>query len=826
MKATEALILPARRGLALLVLAWFWTGCARNAPGDLEALYRQVKTTVEAGDLLRATDLADRGRELAAQRHDKLYDWRFRLLEATVLLLNRRAEPALPLLEGSMPDLPEFAAPAAERLLLQSRALSYLHRTAEADALLARAQQAAEAAHATRVLTDVQIARGLRLESEGRSRESEAVLLQAREMARSVGSAYQESAILVNLGMNKVHKTRYDEAATYFEEASRAAGPQRTVLYTLARQNLAICYKNLGEVDRAIAIELESVKRQERSGAKTYLGLALGELGSAYLVKGDMQQAAKYMDRALTIALEGRSTSDAAIWASNLSGVYLAMGDLANAESLNEESIRLRKADKNARLYYNELNAGRIAVARGDREAAEHHFSQAMKDGKSDPLVTWEAQEGLGTLAVKQGRWADALQHFEAAVDIVEETRSSLDRTEFKLPFLTRLIRLYRQYVNALLQQGEVERALAVADSSRAQVLAERGGAEPVRRLPPDAYRKLARDSGTVLLSYWLTPERSHVWVVTAEGVHHAELPPAGEIEPLVAAYQEAVERQLADPARIQLPAGERLFALLVEPVRKWIPPGSRVVVAPDGALHGLNLESLPEPGDKPRYWLEDVTLSIAPSLALLRAKPGRKEEPNRLLLIGDPAQTDRSYPPLAYAAGEIADITRTFGANRSVVISGARATPDAWREAGPDAFSAIHFTAHATANAESPLDSGVLLAGGKLYARDVMATPLTANLVTVSACRGVGTRLYSGEGLVGFAWAFLHAGARNVIAGLWDVNDQSTSHLMDVLYRELAAGKSPAEALHAAKLALVATRGNLRKPYYWAPFQLYTVAP
>jgi CHAT domain-containing protein len=48
----------------------------------------------------------------------------------------------------------------------------------------------------------------------------------------------------------------------------------------------------------------------------------------------------------------------------------------------------------------------------------------------------------------------------------------------------------------------------------------------------------------------------------------------------------------------------------------------------------------------------------------------------------------------------------------------------------------------------------------------------------------------------------------------------------MDTLYRERGAGKSPADALRAAKLALIANPGNLHKPYYWAPFQLYTVAP
>ena len=218
--------------------------------------------------------------------------------------------------------------------------------------------------------------------------------------------------------------------------------------------------------------------------------------------------------------------------------------------------------------------------------------------------------------------------------------------------------------------------------------------------------------------------------------------------------------------------------------------------------------------------------MSIAPSLGLLAERPSHAPPARQLLLLGDPIATDTSFPPLAHAAGEMQSVTRRFGAPGQVVLAREAATPEAYRAAAPGRFSAIHFTAHAVANRESPLDSAVLLSGGKLYAREVMDIPLTADLVTVSACRGVGLRTYSGEGLVGFAWAFLRAGARHVIAGLWDVNDQSTAALMDVLYRELAAGKPPADALRAAKLSLIASPGNLRKPYYWAPFQLYTVTP
>jgi CHAT domain-containing protein len=102
---------------------------------------------------------------------------------------------------------------------------------------------------------------------------------------------------------------------------------------------------------------------------------------------------------------------------------------------------------------------------------------------------------------------------------------------------------------------------------------------------------------------------------------------------------------------------------------------------------------------------------------------------------------------------------------------------------------------------------------------------PLTAQLVTISACEGAGKRAYSGEGLIGLSWAFLRAGAHNVVGALWEVSDSSTPQFMDVFYSELAKGRSPASALRTAKLSLLHspdTQSVFKKPYYWAPFQLY----
>ena len=133
-------------------------------------------------------------------------------------------------------------------------------------------------------------------------------------------------------------------------------------------------------------------------------------------------------------------------------------------------------------------------------------------------------------------------------------------------------------------------------------------------------------------------------------------------------------------------------------------------------------------------------------------------------------------------------------------------------------------------ANPLSPLDSAVILSGpadkNRLLARDVTRIPLSAELVTISACRSAGGTSYAGEGLVGFAWAFLRAGARNVIAGMWDVSDRSTAQLMAALYGGIAAGKPVQEALRSAKLDLIRSGGAYVKPFYWAPFQLYMGTP
>src|SRR5262249_21676669 len=142
--------------------------------------------------------------------------------------------------------------------------------------------------------------------------------------------------------------------------------------------------------------------------------------------------------------------------------------------------------------------------------------------------------------------------------------------------------------------QGLTERALEIADSSRGRVLAERDGAAAPRRANVSEMRRLARETSSMYLSYWVMPARSYLFAVTRDKVSGFTLPPSSEIETLVRAHQAALSNALVDPLAARDSAGDKLYRMLIGPVAGQLPPNASVVVMPDGPLHGINFETLP----------------------------------------------------------------------------------------------------------------------------------------------------------------------------------------------------------------------------------------
>lgn len=815
-----------------LLLVLLLAACARSPAPDPASILRQATLLRQRGDLAQALTLADRG--LADFRNNEEWRWRFRLLKAEVLLTQGSPE-ASKLLREPLPPLPTTPELQSRLLLDQGLTEFSVSHYPESKRLFDQSLAVAMSHQLQSLIAEIKFRRGATLARLGDAPGSEQDLFDALRLARTLKDTYLEASVLGNLGFMRMTTARYDEAVSWFGQSLALLRTlQAKVATARALNNLGHCYTQLGQPERAAPLFEQAAQTAAETGDLTDRYLSLGRLAEGYQDKGDFQKANALYEQAIDAARQAHSSYWTAKWLYTLAGSALATGDPARAENYNRQAITLEAQLGNpVEALLPQINAARIAEARQQPHNAESIYhavidaAQKLQDTEA-PGVLLEARGRLANLLVREHRDREADSQFQVALALLNAQRSGLIHYEYKISYLSSLVQFYQDYVGFLITQHREGDALRVAESSRARVLSEMLGRQSPAHVAMHSYdyRVLARATRSVLLDYGLAPARSFLWVVTPTKVATFQLPPQGQIEELVKAYAGAIEG-LHDPLRDGTDAGRKLYRTLLAPAAALIPPQSSVALVVDGALHNLNFETLPTAGPTPHYWIEDVTVSVVPSLDLLYQNLRRHpRQATSLLLIGDPVPPDsQSYPRLLNAAQEVSFIKSRF--HEAVLRTGADASPPAYADSAPGRFSVIHFAAHAEANFTDPLDSAIILSprgdNYKLYARDVVGLPIHANLVTLSACRAAGSRTYAGEGLVGFAWAFLEAGAQNVVAGLWEVDDASTAKLMERLYAELRSGATPQQALRTAKLALLHSAGPYHKPYYWAPFQVIT---
>ncbi len=729
-----------------------------------------------------------------------------------------KADAAAPLLEPGPNAPPEFEV---RRRVLNARRAASVGEFRYANTLLAEARQLASQASRSDLEPEIDIATALILARDHQLDQAEAAFIRARSSAEAVADRFHVASAVNNLGMLRLVRSRCDEAIPLFEQAREMWRSQRAQHFFLAASNnLVTCYVKLGNYDKALTFQEQNLLTL-RPGV--LLARALGETGSAYMNQLDVQRAIPYLRQARDMAERYHAPADAARSAGNLTWALAATGEWDAADQALQDATRLGPEPRS--VPYLDLDAGDIALGRKRLADARAAYQRALSSKFADASIQWPAFGGIAKAWEAEGDTKSANSNFEAAISVIEGSQGSLSGRENKITFLASLIQFYQDYVDALMTQNDPVKALAVADSSRARVLSQRFDEKLRSSTPHQAseFSAIARQSGAIWMSYWLAPRRSFLWVTTPKETRVFPLPPSDEIGKLVEEYRGFVET-VRDPLVTQNDAGRTLYDILITPAASMLPIGTRVVIVPDGPLHRLSFETLPVySGDKPRYWMDDATIAIAPSFGVFHGG-GEASASQKALIIGNPLSPGPDFPALTFAPQEIASVRKHLSGAEQSVITGDNARPEAWSKLKPGNFDIIHIAAHAEANQRSPLDSAVILSPGsdgfRLYARNIIDVPLRADLVTLSACRSSGARTYAGEGLVGLTWAFLQAGARNVVAGLWDVSDESTSMLMDNFYAAIGNGTPPADALQIARRELRKTAYS--KPYYWGAFQCY----
>ncbi len=342
---------------------------------------------------------------------------------------------------------------------------------------------------------------------------------------------------------------------------------------------------------------------------------------------------------------------------------------------------------------------------------------------------------------------------------------------------------------------------------------------------------------------------------------------PLGEASPI----EMRVHQWLAAiDARVGTPAAQELTSLVWDPVCRHLPAATDTIyLAPDGDLALLPWNALPLQGPA-QLAIERYQIATVPhGLFLLDAlqNPGPDDGENGFVLgVGDldfgQRPTDAEplgvkrlrWRPLAGSAIELEGIEAAAGKRRCVRLAGQSATRSAVIAQLAECRWA-HFATHGfflddqlwnslqllpEPNADALLDarsragvllrnpfirSGLALSGANEWLGgpddrlpDQVTGILTAEAITTVDCSGLELVVLSacesgrgdvvhGDGVFGMQMAFHAAGARNVVASLWKIDDTSTAELVAAFY-DLLWNKQlpPLAALRTAQLQMLDT--------------------
>ena len=623
-------------------------------------------------------------------------------------------------------------------------------------------------------------------------------------------------------------------------------------------------------LEEARALQREQIPDSVDLGRSTY---ALAQVAEA---QGDDARAERlYQETTDLVDAQTPNASGAAFSRRALAGLMIDQQRHEEARVLLDEARTLTSLTNNPGQHASTLfQMGRLKIAKDDRDAARQHWQQAIDalevqydilGGSALTLAGFSQAyqrlyRSLAQLHIDDGEYFEAIRLLESY-----RNRALLERID-----VNRLLRQSEVGKQLLGDLGELQRRAREAVTPYAA--AEAGNATPAERLAElrrqrrdrvaaavrqqPQLAELLEDTGarewsmrvpaedSRILYYSLGERRSDLLVISAEGVVAHRLPPAAEIATLVERFRILVQRPEADPAPLA-DVTRRLHQILLVPAQAELAGARTLLIRADGPLLLLPFAALRD--DNSAYLVERYRIQRLHTLNQARDAVNESDRANSsysgFAFAGDGdgrpgIRGERA--PLRHVGDEIARAAALFG-DRAEQYIGPAATETRARRI--DSRRILHFASHAVADPVEPLSSYISLAAdphndGQLELWEIMADlSLDGGLVVLSACETALGPSFAGEGLFGLAKGFAFAGADTVMASLWAIDDASTMHLTETFYRELTAGRTPAEALNRAQQAMLAgdvpaggllsrlwgsgSQHDYSHPYYWAAFTL-----
>ncbi len=409
--------------------------------------------------------------------------------------------------------------------------------------------------------------------------------------------------------------------------------------------------------------------------------------------------------------------------------------------------------------------------------------------------------------------WIDTLVARVEALDLMDRAEGAASDSEAEL-LSAELERTRADYEEALIRATE-------SDPSGAELLGVSAAtAAHVRRaLGPDE----------ALIEYYAAQDSLFAFIVNRDAVRVFTTPvDAASLRSRIRVARDLVAR--ADghvPGRASVLSGLHRTFLGAVRAGGALDGIRRLYVIPEPDMSYLPFAALRDGPEGP-YVAERFTVTHLPSA---RALPALRQRviPRYSTVAGS------SFAPfpveLPGTAREVEAVREEVAGWR--VVAGSQATETAFREALEDG-NIVHAATHGILNAWNPMFSRILLQAGpgssaredgRMELHEILTAPMNSPLVFLSGCEtGLGTAGSTGfagsEDYSTLAQAFLYAGAQNVIATLWRIEDDGAAAFAERFFHELADDSDPARALAAAQRVTLRDP-RFASPFYWAGYRL-----
>jgi len=581
-------------------------------------------------------------------------------------------------------------------------------------------------------------------------------------------------------------------------------------------------------------------------------------LGSAAMAARDLgypRIAFQYRDAAVAMirnALGDAPTGDKrhlAIALRERADAWLELGHDDAAEVDLEEASALADAAGSPALR--DLLKMRVAEVRGHQALLKRNSAEAVKRFTEAIALAPEQHSTYRAVllykrSIARGADVHAGDDLAAALQILRDEaellRDSAKRGAYESlwkPYFSRFQAMHHQMIRSRIERGDEEGAFLYAEQARAfepmQLLLHSGPVPPgFRKIETkDDLRQLLATlpDDTIILQYLVLDGGTYAWALSRGRI---VLVPARvgrkEIERWVERVHLGVEAGQDGPLTTAMRAA--YDQLLRVPLAGSL--HSRVVIVPDGPMHGLPFAALQD-ATTGKYLLERSSIAVAgsTSLYLYALHRDREFSPNahpRALLVGDPAIDRRlGLKPLPNAVEEAKELARDYAGGELLV--GAEATTERFLESAGRS-TIIHFAGHGVANAQNPWRSMLVLTPHGKDAGDLTAEKLltrvpdlrNTRLIVLAACSTASGESVGPEGLAPLVRPLIASRVPAVVGTLWDVKDTATiKDLLVSFHRHYRNGDDVAVALRKAQLAM------LREPARtWAPLQVvgYAASP